>query len=59
MRFQHGHAVALDDFLALVTDVQKAVVFNPMLHVPLSAQVNQLLAATVFQVQFVEAAAAR
>ena len=47
---QHGHAVALDGGALLVADLQAAVVFYPLFHVPLSAQVNQFLAGTVFNV---------
>lgn len=53
---QHADAVPLDGFVALVADVQAAVVFHLVFEVALGAQVNQFATGAVFHVQFVEAA---
>ncbi|MNZ70759.1 hypothetical protein D3C78_891070 [compost metagenome] len=56
---QHRDAVALDGFSTFVTDFQATVVFDLVLQVTLSPQVDQLLAFAVFNRQFVVATAVR
>ncbi|MNQ85685.1 hypothetical protein D3C85_1008570 [compost metagenome] len=58
-RLQHRNAVALDGFPAVVTHFQSAVVADLLFHIPLGAQVDQLLPGAVFDRQFVIATVMR
>ncbi|KVV13097.1 hypothetical protein AP060_00018 [Pseudomonas sp. TAD18] len=57
--FQHADAVTRDGFFALAVDLHPAVMFDVLFKITLRVQVNQFLAFTVFDAQFVETCALR
>ena len=57
--FEHRNTVAGDGFCALAIDLQQRVIFDVLFKVALGMQVDQFLAQSVFNVQFVVARAAR
>ena len=54
-RSQHRNTIALDGDSTLITHFQSAVISNLLLHIPLSTQVDQLIASAIVHRQFVVA----
>ncbi len=57
--FEHRNTVAGDGLSALAIDLHQRVVFDVLLKVALGMQIDQFLAQSVFNVQFVVAGAVR